>query len=56
MEGGFQSVINGRILISRSLAIDEIRDNHAVIGVVSCEGLGANGNELGGSIDIVDPE
>ena len=56
MEGGFQFGINGRILISRSLAIDEIRDNHAVIGVVSSEGLRANGNELGRSINIVDPK
>ena len=56
VEGGFQSGINGRILISRFLAINEIRDYHAVISVVSSEGFGANGNELGGSIDIVDPE
>ena len=55
-EGGFQFVINGQILISRSLAIDEIRYHHAVIGVVSSEGLRTNGNELGRSINIVDPK
>ena len=56
VEGGFRSGINGRILISRSLAIDKIRYHHAVIGLVSIEGLRTNGDELGGSINIVDPE
>ena len=56
VEGGFPFGTNGRIVISRSLAIDEIRYHHAVIGFVSSEGLRTNGDELGGSINIVDPE